>query len=185
MAGMLLRLLSDLMHDDKLRRRFNAEPYTLMSEYGLSADARAALYTMDRDQIGDFVKDEIKVWPFPPGWDVTEEDPDCQGSGLYPDPKPTIIKVKPDNKAQGKFELTIKGEGFTRDATVVLIHRATKATVIGTTPKVTGTYRCCHLTAQFDFSTAAKGAYDIEVDNSPTFAQYTETLTRSASFTLT
>jgi hypothetical protein len=188
MAGLLLRLLSDMMHDDRLRRRFNAGPYVMMNEYGLSPEAQAVFYLMDRTKVGEFVKQEIINWPFPPGWDVIEADPDCAAiAALYPDPQPLIYLAKPDTGAStsAALHVTVKGAGFSRDATVSLIDSG-GTHIAGTGPTVSGTYRCCHLRATFDLTKAAPGGCTIEIINSPGVPKYKQVIASAkALFTVT
>jgi len=168
MSGYLIRLVSDMMNDDRVRRRFNAEPFEVMDEYGLSVEARGVLHKMKFEDIGNFISKEVTDWEFPP-WDLPETDPECMSvGGEYPNPKPHVDKISPDSakKAAKVVEVTVTGEGFSRDATLAFIG-ADKSVLEATEIEVYGTYRCSHLKAVVDLTKASVQAYTVQVIISP------------------
>lgn len=181
MAGLLIRLVNDLMHDDRVRRRFNAEPFEVMTEYGLSPRARQALHTMDRPTIGAYIKEEFEQWSFPP-WDVEESDAECQAiiaggvvGAAYPDPAPQVYSIAPTNAAGAPVQVTVRGEGFSKDATLTLVGPGGNR-IAATGVKVSGTYRCAHLDATVNLAGAPAGQYAIEIKINPNDPQFRRTL---------
>jgi len=183
MAGFLIRLVSDMMHDDRVRRRFNAAPFAVMDEYGLSVEARGVLHKMDFQAIGDFISKEFTdEWTFP-DWDLPETDPECMGvAGEYPDPKPHVDNISPDiaKKAAKSVEVIVTGEGFSRDASLAFVGDD-KSVLEATELEVYGTYRCSHLKAVVDLTKATIQGYTVQVIVSPGDANELELPTSKGS----
>lgn len=176
-------LLAHSTAGEVARRRFNRAAEQLMDEYGLPADARQALLTMDATKIGDFVRQEIINWQFPER-EFPEDDADCklpgaagQIAGLYPMPNPEVRQVDPVTvpaNAQGQ-KFTVYGEGFvrhvdangtTRPCAVRLVSTAGTFDFedgVNAAVKMGGSFRCSHVevTAQ----TPPAGTYDVHVVN--------------------
>jgi hypothetical protein len=177
----LLDLVSDLTHDELLLRRFCLQPFLVLDEYDIRGEARAVLHRMDKIEIQNFIKNEIDQLAFPAyplEW-PDPIDPDCgPGGGLplaYPNPKPQVYKIDPAVHAvsPNPVPLLVKGEGFSRNATLALALQGPPAQVINAIGvKITGTYRCSHLHATVDLSAAAVGVYDVQLTINPGSANH-------------
>jgi hypothetical protein len=160
--------MADAMYDDRVRRRFNAQPFEVMDEYGLSPEARGALLTVDFTKIGAYIATEVAEWEFPP-WDLPETDPECMAVvAEYPNPRAQVFKISPTSsaKAAKMVEVAVLGEGFSRDVALSLVG-ADGTVVEATELEVSGTYRCSHLKAIVDLTTASIQSYTVKVVNSP------------------
>src|SRR5262249_42344131 len=90
----LLAAIADLMRYKSLRDEFNADPEAFMNGRGMSAEAKGALYSMDRKKMIDHCQKELAQY-HPPG-DYPQE-PDCTfPEAEYPDPKPVVARVHPN-----------------------------------------------------------------------------------------
>lgn len=140
MAHQLLEIVHDLVRDRGRRAQFNQDPEAFMTRYGLSAEARTALYTMDPEAIGLALGKELAGFQFEPGefpacdWGESEQEVEL----LYPQPTPRTFGIEPKRAAASDgLEVTIWGQSFPEDATVVF-----DPPLATNGQRRAGTYRC-------------------------------------------
>jgi hypothetical protein len=121
----LLKIVSALLHDAEVRRRFNHDPMSVIKEFGLDAapeEQLEALLTMNPNTIAAKLQDVVKKGELrkgefpPPTEDFIAED----GQPEYPTPQPAVFRFRPrevsamavNSKSVHAFELVVYGKSF-------------------------------------------------------------------------
>ncbi len=190
MGQKLYELLDQLMggpiQGRRMRRQFHDDPESVTG--GLEAEARQALYSMDRPTIGGAVGSELQqedpqayaqyfddwyawlnAWPFPETEFPANELPaECTGQTgeqpLYPNPRPKVYSITPANKSVTAKTVVVDvvGQGFVKGKTRVQLVNAAGQALAVTNQSFSGTFRCGHLKATVTLPAAA-GTYNVQV----------------------
>lgn len=173
----LLGLVSDLYRNANLRQEFNTDPEAVIKRYELTPAETKTLYTMDVQKVGDAVRQEIidvdfdflkKEFPRTGEMFLPELD---ESAPEYPAPTPEIFRFRPKKAvaADGKFELNVFGQSFSRDAQIKLKPKTGMGpNLVVKGHRVFGTFRCSH--ARGVVTPGATGTYTVQIQNSPTAA---------------
>lgn len=164
----LLLLVAELIKEPALRQAFNANPSQVMLQFGLSKTERECLFSMDRGEIGSLISAQIQSVAFPVG-EFPATDVNCLpepggGTPAYPDPTPSIHRVRPNAVAVGdtNVEIVVHGQSFPPDARVRLEQGNTVRTLTG---DLIGTYRCSKLRIVIpSVPNAMSGTWDLYVE---------------------
>ncbi|MDX2168771.1 MAG: hypothetical protein SF182_16990 [Deltaproteobacteria bacterium] len=172
--GLLSSLVSDLIRNPKLRRRFNRDPQGVVESYDLTEAQKAAFYAMKQNAMHTFMKDETTDWllafkndlDFAEVWNYDDQatDPtscDDTNTASYPSPLPKIFRFRPLTVAVGGPQtLSVFGQSFAPDATLVL-DPPVDVTVV--TQRITGTFRSSRLFATVDAKKAGADQYTLKL----------------------
>jgi hypothetical protein len=180
-ATKLLRLVAQLtspgLDGFLLRQQFNKLPINVMDAWGLPAEARNALTSMKWAQIGDYIKQELNDWGFPPG-EFPEPDPECYipasnlASAAYNMPDPQFKAVRPEVGPTGAagFELTLYGEGLLLPLKVTFVPQTASTPVpppfdaSNAVFTAEGTFRCGRIKMKCTLPAAAD-KYEVKVED--------------------
>lgn len=170
----LLGIVADLYRDKDLRREFNADPEAVIQRYELAAGEKRVLYTMQLGAVAEAVKQEIlsidftfMKGEFPRTGEMFFSELD-ETATEYPAPTPEIFRVRPKTAkaADGKFELNVFGQSFSRDAQIRLKPKDNVGpTLVVKGHRVFGTFRCSH--ARGVVTPGAAKTYVVQIQNSP------------------
>ena len=169
----LLVLVADLFRNAELRREFNADPEAVMTRYTLTPAQKRTFYTMNVTEIGNAVRQEVIdvdfefLKPeFPRTGDMFLSELD-ETTTEYPAPTPQVFRFRPRKAAaaDGKFELNVFGQSFSRDAQVKLKSKSGGADLTVKGHRVFGTFRCSQ--ARAVVTPGAAGTYIVQIQNSP------------------
>lgn len=166
-AQLLTHLVSDLIRaevgatrafDPDLLSKFKNDPEKVMADYGLGEEAGAALFTMDRQFIAEFMLKEILATPAPPA------------DGLWSDPIPRIESVEPNVLVAGPAQvLKLDADCVMSTAEVHLVsirsfnHIVARPNFNPSPPKLTDE----KLSITFDLTGASSGDYKVQIYNTP------------------
>lgn len=170
----LLGLVADLYRFKDVRREFNTDPEAVIKKYDLTDAEKKTLYTMRLADVSEAVKQEILdvnfdflKGEFPRTGEMFYAELD-ETSTEYPAPTPEIFRVRPKTAkvADGKFELNVFGQSFSRDAQVRLRPKDNVGPVLVVKGhKVFGTFRCSH--ARGVVTPGVAKIYVVQIQNSP------------------
>lgn len=169
----LLGLVADLVRYKDLRREFNSDPDGVATRAGLSDDEKKALFSMNLGLVGAAVLQEIlnidymfMKGEFPVVGDMFLAELD-ESTAEYPSPTPAVFRFRPRQAriSDGRFELNVYGQSFTRDAEIKLLSKTAGVPDLKVRGhRIFGTYRCSHARAVVT-PPPNPGTYELRIQN--------------------
>ncbi len=158
MNGRMLKIVADILTNNKKLKAFEADPEHFMESYDLTDEERVLLYTCCRPLIAEALRREVEAW------EVVAKEGSRFAKAAWPGPDPGIKQVAPlSAKSGSKITLVIEGEALLRGAQVRLV-KGNKELKVG---KVSGSggFRSTILRASVSLQGAPKGKYEVQVIN--------------------